>query len=535
MLRITKEQFRDIYKETNVSEYEDIFYSVPVSDKEYIEKYLPSKLWRLNNLYTIVSKLGKVGNRIGFNMNLAQHKVYAASLKHSRLIILKSRQQGISTLWLVAFFDDCVFYPDFSSGLMAQGADEAETLLKRTKILWDELPMPVKSFLKIGVAKDNTKEFSFTNGSTIFVRTSFRSATLQRLHISEFGKIANTYPEKAKETKTGTLQAIAPGNTAVIESTAAGNNMFKHMWDTAVSYAGELTDKDFLPVFLPWTDDPDCTLQRYQKPDSEATKYFDDLMKNHNIKLTTEQKNFWSAQYRELGKEMTQEYPATSEEAFMKNRDGTYYASLYLTLIKKRSREVANLYDPNLEVQVAVDLGRNDYFVLVFFQTYTDGYRIINDYRNTGHGIQHYCEFMDDLKESLGYDISTIILPHDAEVRDLTSDKTREEAFWDFGYDNTIIVERTRDINNDRELVRQAMKDMFIDPNAQYTIDCFLNYTREWDFNRQVWKDLHCHNEYSHGADAIRQMVRGAETYVTRNENRKSSYRKLYNRQGIDY
>ena len=510
MISITVEQFREVYKGTSIIQHEDIFYSKPSSDKAIITDYLPSKLWRLNHLYTIVDKRG---NRVKLKMNLAQHKVYAASLRHPRLIILKSRQQGISTLWLVAFFDDCVFHSDFSSGLMAQGTDEAETLLLRTKVLWEELPQSIKSFLNIDVAKNNTKEFSFTNNSSIFVRTSFRSATLQRLHISEFGKIANKYPERARETKTGTLQAIAPGNTTIIESTAEGDNVYKHMWDTAMAYAGELTDKDFLPVFLSWVDDPDCRLSRTQEADAKALRYFGDVEGALKMKLSEEQKAFWLAQYRELGNDMFQEYPATAEEAFLKNRDGTYYASHYLRYVRGQDREVTNLYDPNLQVQIAVDLGRNDYFVLVFFQTYTDGWRIIGDYKNTGEGIKHYCKVIDGMVEQYGYNISQIVLPHDAVVKELTSDMTREEAFWKYGYKNTRIVERTSDINNDRELVRQALETMWVDPQAQYLIDCFLNYTKEWDAKRGVWKDLHEHNNHSHGADAIRYMVRGGDTY----------------------
>lgn len=522
MLDISKDNFREIYKDSDVTEYEDIFYSDPATDDEFLNKYLSSKLWRINNLYTIIDKKG---TRIKFNMRLSQHKIYSASLKHPRLIILKSRQQGISTMWLVSFFDDCIFYPDFSSGLMAQGSDEAETLLLRTKVLWDELDIDIKDFLGIEIKKNNTKEFSFTNGSSIFVRTSFRSTTLQRLHISEFGKIANKFPDRARETKTGTLQAISPGNTTIIESTAEGDNVYKQMWDTSMSYAGELTDKDFLPIFLSWIDDPDCSLDKYQESDAVANKYFTDLEAILETKLTQNQKNFWIAQYRELGKDIFQEYPATSEEAFLRNRDGTYYADLYIRLIKNAKKEVSDLFDSNLDVQVAVDLGRNDLFVLIFFQTYTDGWRIIDSYHNTGKGIKHYCETMDSIAEERNYNITYLILPHDASVTELTSDITREQAFWDNGYNNTIVVERTKDIENDRELVRQAMEDMYVDTRAQYIIDCFLNYTKEWDDRRSVWKNLHDHNIYSHGADALRQMVRGGLKYITQNERNRTRRR----------
>lgn len=259
MLRISKEEFLEIYQGLPICQYVDLFYSEPQNDLDYVTNFLTSKLWRLNNVYTIVDKYGA---RVTFSMNRAQHIVYAESLRHPRIIILKSRQQGISTLWLVSFFDDTVCNNDYSVGLMAQGLDEAERLLERTKILWSELNPHIKEYIGVQLGKDNTKEFSLSNGSSIFIRTSFRSTTLQRLHISEMGKIANKNPEKAKETKTGTLQALAQGNTGVVESTAEGDNMFKEMWDNAVKYSGEKTPKDFSPIFLSWMTTQTVTLSK---------------------------------------------------------------------------------------------------------------------------------------------------------------------------------------------------------------------------------------------------------------------------------
>jgi hypothetical protein len=227
---ITEEEFFQLFP----GKYEvwELLNTKPRSKHELLTRYLPSKLWRMNNLYWIVDKYG---DAIPFKMKRAQWIVYAASLMHARLIILKSRQQGISTLWLISFFDDTLTRFNFKSGLMAQERESAETLLERVKFLWDNLDAGVKQHLQVRISKNNSSEFSFSNNSTLYVRTSFRSATLQRLHISELGKIANKSPEKAKETKTGSLQAIKAGNTAVIESTAEGANMFKQMWDTAIA------------------------------------------------------------------------------------------------------------------------------------------------------------------------------------------------------------------------------------------------------------------------------------------------------------
>ena len=161
MLNITREQFHTIYEGTSVIAYEDLFYSKPKNDADLKKNYLISKLWRLNNVYTIVDKNG---HKVKFRMNLSQHKVYAKALKHPRLIILKSRQQGISTFWLVFFFDDTCTRSNFSIGLMAQGQDESFTLLTRVKLLWDELAPAIKIQWKILLSVDNTKALSVIRG-----------------------------------------------------------------------------------------------------------------------------------------------------------------------------------------------------------------------------------------------------------------------------------------------------------------------------------------------------------------------------------
>lgn len=518
MLSISKEQFRATYHGTSILQYEGIFYTTPKDQKDLEANYLTSKLWRVNHLYTIVNKHGKLTR---FNMNLSQHKVYAASLRHPRLIILKSRQQGISTLWLVSFFDDACTKSNLSIGLMAQGQDEAATLLTRVKLLWDKAPQEFKNYLNLRIRTDNTKALSLTNGSNIFVRTSFRSTTLQRLHISEMGKIANKYPEKAKETKTGTLQALAPGNLGIIESTAEGDNLFKGMWDNAIKHYGQLSAKDFMPVFLSWLDDPDCVEPHLQIVNDKQNKYFAEIEKSLKITLTLEQKNFWVVQYRELGDDIYQEYPTTPIEAFMSNKEGVYYAKLYLEWVKGYKREIENLYDKNLDVEVAVDLGMDDTNVLVVYQEYTDGIRIIDEVYDNGKDIVYYT---DILKEKPYYEnITRIVLPHDAEVKELTSGKTRKQVFEEELPQVIIDVLERLDRKEGIEAVRQLIKILYIDPICQYIISCLFNYTKEYDDKRDRWRNIPLHNEFSNGADALRYLATGRESYTVIDRKRKAN------------
>lgn len=495
-ISIPKQDFIELYPFAD----HEIFFRDPKNDIEFEERYMTNKLWRLNNLYTIIDKFGI---RRPFIMNPSQHKVYKLSTLHSRLLILKSRQQGISTFWLLSFFDDSLFFADLSAGLMSQGKAESGTLLTRTKLAWNSLATIVKDELGIAIKKDNADEIGLNNGSTIFIRTSFRSATLHRLHISEYGKICNKFPERAKETKTGSLQAIAPGNTTVIESTAEGHNDFKIMWD---KYYGRdiktLGPKEFLATFLSWLDDRDCRSSVDRIPNAEQQKYFDKIEFELGIILSQEQKNFWIDQYEELGDYVYQEYPTTPEEAFKAIRDGAYYANLYVKHVVEKNRVVDNLWDQNLSVEVAVDLGMNDEFVLGFFQKWQGEYRIIHEYKNSGEGISHYVDYMF----AQPYHLTTVYLPWDSVVRDLTSGQSRKDRFYECGARNLFVLPKLP-VNTGIELVRKIMPNLWIDSSCTYLAACFLNYSKEWDEKLQNWKDKPLHNEFSHGADMVRYLA----------------------------
>ncbi len=515
-LTISEDTFNELYPDL-VGHYGFFNNPVPAGiSKEHFERvYLKSKLWRLNNLYTIIDK---TGSPVKFRMNESQHKVYAKSRQHPRIIILKSRQQGISTFWLVSYFDDGCFQPFFNIGLMAQGVDEASTLLDRTKFLWDNLDEDIKRYLNINLEKDNAKAFALSNHSNIFIRVSFRSTTLQRLHISEFGKIANHSPKKAKEVKTGTLQALAVGNTGVIESTAEGRNMFKEMWDASVSalYSGQIAPKDFYPVFLSWLDDPDCRSDVPQTVSEEHAKYFSKLEEQTGRALMSSQKNFWIIQQRELGGDIFQEYPATPEEAFTAAKDGTYYSRDYMESVIRKGRRVPGLYDPNLPTDVYFDLGVDDYMVTGYVQWYRGDWRIVREYWNNGYGLKHYLKEIVDS----GINVRSIKLPHDGAKRELTTEDAHgraksiaqiaREYLKELRANIPVHILERGSLVEDIEAVRQMIPNLMIDSSCTYLHECLLNYSKEYDDKLGVWKKTPLHDEYSHGADVLRQIVIGS-------------------------
>lgn len=134
----------------------------------------------------------------------------------------------------------------------------------RTKIAipFDNLPGWLRADFKISERRSgaNGGYILFAHGSSIQVATSFRSGTVQRLHISEHGKICAKYPAKAKEVRTGTLNAIHDGCIAFIESTAEGVGGDFHEMSTRSMELGqsgiELSAQDWKFHFFAWWQDP---------------------------------------------------------------------------------------------------------------------------------------------------------------------------------------------------------------------------------------------------------------------------------------
>ena len=515
---IGPEEYDDMFYGTAGMDVKELFEREPESDEDALMNFFPSKLWRLNSgIYKIEDK---EGNLIPFTMNRAQLYVYAHLIKHPRLIILKARQMGVSTFFLIYALDLILTEDNMKAGLMAQGLQEAKTLKERLERAYDNIPEQLLEFLGVKNIVRNNSEFSLNNDSKVYIATSFRSGTLQMLHISEFGKISAKNPEKAKETRTGSMQAIRGGLPVIVESTAEGrHNAFFELWEAATGHTGNMAPKDYMPVFLSCWDDPDCEINVPQIIDREAEEFFEESCAEYEKFfgrpkiLKKQQKWWWVAQFREFGQDwdmINQEYPPAPIYAFNATKDGTYWAKLYNKEVVLGGHIVPDLYEPTLPVDVAVDLGLNDMMVLVFYQIYANELRVIDEYHNNGEGILHY---VNKMKEK-GYKYRSVWLPHDAVVRELGTGKSRYSIFRELGVPARLLP-RTKSVQNDIELVRKAIPHIWLDEkNTGYIQQAFTSYSKDWDDRLEVFKDKPLHNEWSHPADAIRYMVVAAYRHI---------------------
>src|SRR5882757_9025393 len=130
-----------------------------------------SRLWRMNNLYTITDRNGR---RVTFTMNSAQEALYHAM--HRQNIILKARQRGFTTFIQLLMLDACVFNDDIRAGTIAHTLADAQVIFRdKVRFPYDNLPDGIKE--SVPVLNDNVTELLLGNNSSIRVGTSLRSGT----------------------------------------------------------------------------------------------------------------------------------------------------------------------------------------------------------------------------------------------------------------------------------------------------------------------------------------------------------------------
>ncbi len=474
----------------------------------FVETKLSSKLWRMDNLYTIRDKNNVKGV---MHLNKSQRRLLE-NYKHKKKIILKSRQQGISTLFLAYYLDDCIFKPGFQAGIQSYGLDESVKLQKRAELMWDDLDQNIKDILGLKLISNNSKGMTLSNGSVLKIG-NFRGDTLQGLHVSELGKIAKRYPEKADELKKGAFQAVATGNKITIESTAEGQTgLFYEMWErysNKVARGKTLTALDFRPIFLSWLEDADCQLFEDVDIEPHHKEYLNTLQEEQpELKLSKSQQNWLLAKLDELGDDFDQEYPSTPARAFAQSMEGTYFHHQYNRLLKdKRIGWFPHV--EGIEVAVSWDLGMNDEMVLIFLQVVGGIPRIVNAYHNTGQDIGFYAKVMLALKEKYGYEYGETVVPFDINVKEMTSGMTRRQSMNSYGIRRIRVVDKLRFMES-IQIARMLIDIVEIhEKTAEHVALSIQQYRKKYDKKIGAYLDTDVHDIHSNYMASFRYMAQG--------------------------
>lgn len=313
--------------------------AVPQALVDFVEKCRNSPSYFIETCLNVAPMEG--GEVIPFRLNPGQRIVMDAVEKQLaakrpvRVIVLKSRRQGISTLSEALIYWATSLFPYKNGMVVAHKKQNTAEIFRMAKLFYDT-DERTKLGVRPAVVNSNEQAIRFDVDrkakergekgltSNFLVETAEGSGvgvglTLHALHASELGKWDNP----AIMAGLGIALSKGPGSVGIAESTAEGvGNVFEKMWTASVKGLNE-----WEPVFLPWSIDPRCT---YPVTDAERAtwdfqdKHEQDIFEKHG--LTFEQLKWRrimisSPDMIRAGVRpediFRQEFPLTPEEAFL--------------------------------------------------------------------------------------------------------------------------------------------------------------------------------------------------------------------------
>ena len=263
---------------------------------------------------------------VNFTFNDCQKKIteildeQLATNGKVRAIILKARQQGISTYCAGRVFWKTYFTPHARSVVMAHDSATSDALFNMSR----NIIRNMDSLYKPTELRSNAKEIVISSPHFKKDATGEKPVSSYRLYtagspeagrgttptIAHLSEIA--FWQHDEKILAGLFQGIseAPGTEVILESTANGaSGEFYRLWRGALEGENEYT-----PIFLPWF----TTSEYYREPpeDFERSSEEELLVENHDL---NNGQLYWRRLKIAEGGELKfrQEYPATPDEAFI--------------------------------------------------------------------------------------------------------------------------------------------------------------------------------------------------------------------------
>ena len=233
-----------------------------------------------------------------------------------RVIVLKARQLGISTLAEALMFAWVMMHEQTYGLVIAHEIDASEYLLNMTKLYWETYPFKDLYTTKYVSRKELAWE---ETGSSIRIATAKnmragRSRTINAMHGSEIA-----FWDRPDEMMLGLRQTIPNQAKSMIllESTANGvGNWFYDTWQNAVS-----GDNDYRPLFFPWWEHHEYTASASNLKRESVTNLDEDERILHRMGVDDDHLAWRRWAIRNLAdsniERFMQEYPSTPEEAFI--------------------------------------------------------------------------------------------------------------------------------------------------------------------------------------------------------------------------
>lgn len=199
-------------------------------------------------------------------------------------------------------------------------------------------------------------------------------------------------------------------------------------------------------------------------------------------------------------------YAQEFECSFHAAVEGSYYGQI-LNKVEEDGHVCEIQRDDLCRTFTAWDLGMGDSTAIWVAQVVGQEIRLMDYIENHGQGLDWYVRELT----SRDWHKASHLLPHDVEVRELGTGKSRLEVLRSAGLDCTVLPRLSVDdgIQAARRLLPRCWFNV---PAVKQGLDCLRNYRREFDESRQVFFDKPLHNWASHGSDSFRYLAIGIDT-----------------------
>jgi len=152
----------------------------------------------------------------------------------------------------------------------------------------------------------------------------------------------------------------------------------------------------------------------------------------------------------------------------------------------------------------AWDLGIGDSTSIWIAQVHGQEVRLLDYIENHGVGLDWYVREL----RNKGWHKAEHIVPHDVQVRELGSGKSRLEVLQQADLSCTIAPRLS--VDDGIQAVRRLLPRCWFNiPQTSEGLNCLRNYRRTFDEKQKVFYDRPLHDWSSHGSDAFRYLAVG--------------------------
>ena len=253
-------------------------------------------------------------------------------------------------------------------------------------------------------------------------------------------------------------------------------------------------------------------------PDVPTFCYFIGTPQGHNafydlFEQATDQDDWLAVTYRasETGivppDELTAARSMMTEDQYLQEFECSWVANIPGAIFGKELQKALEdgritevPYDRSMKVDTHWDLGIGDSTAIWFTQSLPGGrVHVIDYYEARNEGLPHYVEILS----KRGYLYGEHNAPHDIDVRELGSGKSRRETAWDLGINFRVVPKLPVEdgIHAAQLLIERCWFDR---DNCKAGLEALRQYHRAYNERLRTFRATPVHDWASHAADAWR-------------------------------